>query len=81
VCVKFTFDETMKLYYSYAALVLPPDTAAILGHAVDDLLGTLDGFELDDGVVAEAQLLHVTLNLRHKCSNKFSFRGKYQETY
>jgi len=48
------------------ALVLPPDTAAILGHAVDDLLGTLDGFELDDGVVAEAQLLHVTLNLRQE---------------
>ena len=33
------------------SLILPPDTAAVLGHGVKDLLGALDRVEVNDRVV------------------------------
>ena len=45
------------------ALTCPPNSAAILGHHVNDVLWTDDRDEVDDRVVAEAELAHVFLHL------------------
>ena len=42
-----------------AAFINKPDAAALLAHDVDDVIGTLNRDELNDGVVAEAKLVDV----------------------
>ena len=49
-----------SLRLSGAALVRPPDAAALLIHDADDVWGAVDWVEVDDGVVAKTELVDVS---------------------